>query len=72
MTQDPEQQLPQQIETLQIKSAFQEQLIQDLNDELVQHGQRISALEQQLERLIEHVKGLQEKSSDAHERPPHY
>lgn len=68
MTQD----IPQRLDDLEIKTTFQEQLIADLNDELVQHGARISQLEQQINRLIEHIKGIQDKPTSADEKPPHY
>ena len=60
------------VDELEIKIAFQEQLISDLNDELVAHGHRIASLEKQLERLIEHLNALPEKAPTDHEPPPHY
>ena len=60
------------IDELEIKAAFQEQLITDLNDELVKHGQRIAELEQQLTRLVENLKSPQEDTEAADQRPPHY
>lgn len=60
------------IDELEIKAAFQEQLITDLNDELVKHGQRIAELEQQLTRLVENLKNPQEDTEAADQRPPHY
>lgn len=68
MTQDAEQ----RIENLEIKLAFQEQLISDLNDELVQHGTLITQLEQQMTRLIEHIRTAQEDAADTDDVPPHY
>lgn len=62
----------QRIDELEIKAAFQEQLIADLNDELVQHGKRIAEMEQQLQRLIDHVQSMQTKDSGEDEPPPHY
>ena len=68
MTQDAQN----RIDELEVKSAFQEQLISDLNDELVKHGSRIAELEQKMERLIEHLKSHETKDSPTDERPPHY
>lgn len=68
-TPSPEQ---ARIDELEIKAAFQEQLITDLNDELVKHGQRIAELEQQLTRLVENLKNPQEDTEAADQRPPHY
>lgn len=60
------------IDELEIKAAFQEQLITDLNDELVKHGARLAQLEQQVTRLIENLKNPQEDTEPSDERPPHY
>ena len=64
--------MQQRIDELEMKAAFQEQVIQDLNDELIRHGTRITQLEQQMTRLIENVKNPEEKTDPTDERPPHY
>ncbi len=62
----------QRIDELEMKAAFQEQLIADLNDELVKHGTRLTQLEQQMTRIIENMKNPQDDSDPTDERPPHY
>jgi SlyX protein len=70
------QHMQQHIDELEMKAAFQEQVIQDLNDELIRHGTRITQLEQQMTRLIENAQNPeenpQEKTDPTDERPPHY
>jgi uncharacterized coiled-coil protein SlyX len=63
--------MQQHIDELEMKAAFQEQVIQDLNDELIRHGTRITQLEQQMTRLIENAQNP-EKTDPTDERPPHY
>ena len=65
------------LDDLEIKAAFQERLLSELNDELVHHGQRIGQLEKQLAELktvMQHLHALLEKPSlpEVDERPPHY
>ena len=60
------------IDELEIKAAFQEQLISDLNDELVRHANRITDLELHLNRVIENLKNPAEDSPQGDEPPPHY
>ena len=60
------------IDELEIKAAFQEQLIADLNDELVKHGARLAELEQRMTQLIENIKNPQDDGQHVDERPPHY
>ena len=62
----------ERINELEIKAAFQEQTISDLNDELVRHGGRISELEQKMTRLIENFKTARDQSAEVDQRPPHY
>ena len=71
MTQDDRQRLDE----LEIKTSFQEQLITDLNDELVKHGELISTLQRDLEQLVDvlRTQGLDSPQLDqGDERPPHY
>ncbi len=62
----------QRIDELEIKAAFLDQLISDLNDELIRHGKRIADLELQLQNLINHINSVQDKGPDIDEKPPHY
>lgn len=58
-----------------MKSAFQEQLIQDLNQALIDQGERIVSLEKQLQRLIDYLQSQEAPTAspaDIHEPPPHY
>ena len=64
------------LDDLEMKAAFQEKMLSELNDELVSHGQRIGQLEKQLKELktvMEHLHALLEKPNpEVDERPPHY
>lgn len=63
---------------LEIKAAYQEELLQALNDVVGQQQQQISRLETTCRLLHERIKGLSETAGrepgDAavHEVPPHY
>ena len=72
MKQDSEDALRRRVDELEIKAAFQEQLIGDLNEELIRHGERLTDLEGKQLRLIEHLKSLTQQDSPADEPPPHY
>jgi SlyX protein len=76
MTQRMQHPMQQRIDELEMKAAFQEQVIQDLNDELIRHGTRITQLEQQMTRLIENAQNPEanpeETTDPTDERPPHY
>ncbi len=68
--------LADRVDELEMKAAFSEQLIQDLNQELILHGERIAALEKQLQRVVQNLKQTREEQpgtpGDIDERPPHY
>ena len=66
------QEIQNQIDELEMKAAFQEQTISDLNEELIKHGQRIAELEQQVTRMIEMLQTDPAESASEDERPPHY
>ena len=71
MTQDDQQRLDE----LEIKTSFQEQLITDLNDELVKHGELITALQRDMAQLVDVLRthGLDSlELNQGDERPPHY
>jgi len=63
---------------LEIKAAYQEELLQALNDVVGQQQQQISRLEATCRLLHERIKGLSENAgrelgdTAAHEVPPHY
>lgn len=59
---------------LEIKAAYQEDLLQELNLIVAQHQQQIHKLEQTCQLLHERIKSLQaEKPGEAVEPPPpHY
>lgn len=62
----------QRIDELEMKAAFQEQLISELNDALIKQADRIDALELGLQRLMDYVNTLQDPEPDPDETPPHY
>ncbi len=67
----------EQLEDLQMKVAYQEDVIQSLNDELIKQGSLIVRLDEQVQLLNQKLKHAEDnvgqnegKSFD--ERPPHY
>jgi SlyX protein len=62
---------------LESRLEFQDATIAALNDEIVGHAQRVSALEKSLERVVRHLRdsgeqGGAEPAEPVDEPPPHY
>jgi uncharacterized coiled-coil protein SlyX len=68
--------LQQDIEDLQMRQVFQEDLIEHLNQTVAEQGQEIDLLKKQLkfvyEQLREQQEKLQQPGQGHHELPPHY
>lgn len=63
------------IEALEIKSAYQEDTIEQLNQVIIEQEARVSLVEQKMQLLIGKLKELQPEAStsfDEQEIPPHY
>ncbi len=59
---------------LEMRTAFQEDTLNELNDALVSQQRQLDLLRQELTRLREHVLSMQAQEPDdvAGEVPPHY
>lgn len=62
------------LETLETKSAYQEHLIQELNEVVIQQQNQIDKLEKSLTQLREYLSsaGEQQNSFEQETPPPHY
>ena len=63
------------IEALEIKSAYQEDTIEKLNQVIIEQEARASAVEQKMQLLIGKLRELQPEAAtsfDEQEIPPHY
>lgn len=70
-TTDPASLLEQRFIALETKVAYQEKLLAELNEVLVEHSRVLSDLEK---RALNAERALRETLADkpAHEKPPHY
>ncbi len=60
---------------LEIKVAYQEDLLQDLNQIVIEQQTQISRLDTVCKQLIEHIKSLQTNlphEAEGDQTPPHY
>lgn len=67
--------LEEQLQDLQTRYAFQEDLINSLNQTVILQGQQIERLElliKQLNNSIQELRSNDEQFSPAEQRPPHY
>lgn len=63
------------IEELQMKIAFQDDLIEKLNEALIEQQNQIHTLQHQMQHVIKKVKGMSASnlaSEDEETPPPHY
>ena len=62
------------LEALEIKIAYQEQTIAQLNEVILEQQRRLDQLESIYQLLREKLRSLEEPGADpdAHELPPHY
>ena len=62
------------IESVEIRLAYQDQMLHELNEVLTDQQARIMQLEKRVDSLLERVKSLSDGSSGdpENERPPHY
>jgi SlyX protein len=66
-----------QIDALQIKVSFQEELLEALNQQLVQQQLTLLDVQRQMQLMAEQLRGLRAQASagtslSAEEKPPHY
>lgn len=67
--------LTNRITELEMKLAFQEKTIEDLNEALIQHQQTISKMQSQLRQLAQKLQGLKPSNIATYAEetpPPHY
>ncbi len=67
--------LEEQLQDLQTRYAFQEDMINSLNQTVIVQGQQIERLElliKQLNNSIQELRSGDEQFSPAEQRPPHY
>lgn len=67
--------IKQEIETLEVKLAYQEDTIESLNQTVIEQQSKIKHLEKQMELIIEKIKSERSSGdgiSNEIERPPHY
>ncbi len=62
----------QRIDDLEMRIAFQEKTIGELNDVITAQWKKIERLERQLQRLDEEVQALDDREAPANQKPPHY
>lgn len=65
----------EQIEDLQSRIAFQEDMISKLNDTVVEQGMQLMSLQKQLQHVYKKVKNVSFDDDDydpVDEKPPHY
>jgi SlyX protein len=59
------------IDALEMRVAYQDQVIEDLNQAIIDQWKRIDGLKRQLAELLDRVQDV-EDGPTAPERPPHY
>lgn len=67
--------MQQEIEVLQVKLAYQEDTIEQLNQIVTSQQKQLRELEKLSDRIVDKLKGLQSQESsinDGVELPPHY
>ena len=62
----------QRIDDLEMRIAFQDKTIGELNDVITAQWKKIERLERQLQRLDEEVQSLDGRDAPANQKPPHY
>ena len=65
----------ERLEKIEIKIAYQEDLIEELNKTIYQQQKKLERLEAKCEALAKHIASLYEsvnESTSVDERPPHY
>jgi SlyX protein len=72
MTDDFEREADHRFITLETKVAFQEKMVSDLNEVIIQQERNIGELRRQLTTLQEQVHSLLGEGQPGIEKPPHY
>ncbi len=64
----------ERFEDLEVRIAYQDQLLHELNEVVTRQQSAIAALERRYELLVERVRGLGDTAATeaGDERPPHY
>jgi SlyX protein len=64
----------ERFEDLEVRIAYQDQLLHELNEVVTRQQAAITALEQRCDLLVERIRAMGEAGADGagDERPPHY
>jgi SlyX protein len=64
--------IDKRLEELEMRLAYQEKTISDLNDVITAQWKKIEALERQLLRLDEELRDIDSLEAPPNQKPPHY
>ncbi len=64
--------IDKRLEELEMRLAYQERTITDLNDVITAQWKKIEALERQLLRLDEELRDIDSMEAPPNQKPPHY
>lgn len=64
--------IDKRLEELEMRLAYQEKTISDLNDVITAQWKKIEALERQLLRLDEELRDIDSMEAPPNQKPPHY
>jgi len=62
----------QRLDDLEMRIAYQDKTIADLNEMITAQWKKIERLERQLQRIDEEVQSLDEREAPPNQKPPHY
>jgi len=64
--------IDKRLEDLEMRLAYQDKTISDLNDVITAQWKKIEALERQLLRLDEELRDIDSMEAPPNQKPPHY
>jgi len=64
--------IDKRLEELEMRLAYQDKTISDLNDVITAQWKKIEALERQLLRLDEELRDIDSMEAPPNQKPPHY
>jgi SlyX protein len=64
--------IDKRLEEFEMRLAYQDKTISDLNDVITAHCKKIEALARQLMRLDEELRDLDSMEAPPNQKPPHY
>jgi SlyX protein len=60
------------IDALEMRAAYQDQVIEDLNQAIIEQWKQIDGLKRQLAELLDRVQGVEDGPAAPERPPPHY